>query len=152
MSLSGVIHIDNKNPCDRSMYIGTSTLPYKNTVRTICTSTKILIKEQLKSCFAIDVPKFANVLTFCINGDTDDALDECLVWFNGIIIKILVAIERKCKDILLFPNDGWEYNGLSASWSLMMSRSYSYVDYVAQEIINKSIELFTTSSVSFIIK
>jgi hypothetical protein len=142
ISLSNNFNINKSNPNDRFLYIGTSLHPYANTVRTLCKSTKYLIQQQLKFCFSYDEHNFSNITTFNVTTPDDNLLNEFIKWFNGIIVKMLVSIEKVCKGITLFPDNQWEINDLSASWKLYSTNKHTYITHVADDIVTTSKMLF----------
>lgn len=145
-----------ENPCDRLFYIGTSTVPIENTMRHVCKSTAKLLKDQFRAGFE-DISSsqtYARTLTFTIDATNDDALEDCMTWFNGIVTAMIVAIERNSKDIVLKPATEWvieelENGQLSASWTLQSSENYSSLDYTGDRLVQKSTQLFTEAFVSY---
>jgi hypothetical protein len=148
ISLSGNMGICAKNPCDNMLYIGSNIPPYKNTVRTISRSTKYLIKNQFMTCFDhyLDFPYS---VTFSVYASDNVELNDAIIWFNGVVPNMLVSIEKKCRDTVLCPENSWNFSGLTATWILWSTKYFTYIDYVAQEIINKSTGVFSDVYFSF---
>lgn len=146
---------DQANPCDRLMYIGTSTSPIENTMRHIYKSSAFLLKSQFASGFETNNDSlFEKELIFTINAVDDDSLNDCIEWFNGLITKMMVTIERQCKDsITVFPSTKWDIiendDGINATWKLRASNYVSTLDYVAERIIKESKQLFTKAFLSY---
>lgn len=148
----------NKNPCDRLLYIGTSTPPIENTARHICKSTAFLLKSQL-SCafdetnFSQLCAKFAKIITFKIIAIDDESLEDCMTWFNGIVTTMMVAIERNSKDIVLWPATKWNVTKtneqLEAIWTLKSTEDYASLYYTSDKVIEKSKTLFSSCYVSY---
>jgi hypothetical protein len=138
---------------DRLLYIGTSTPPIENTVRHICRSTAFLLKNQFVCAFDNTkfeelCKKFIKTITFKIV-----ATDDCMTWFNGIVTKMIVSIERNSKDILLWPSTQWtlinNYEQLEATWTLKSNYDYASLYHTADKIVEKSQTLFTLSNILY---
>lgn len=150
ISLSGNNSYNSNNPCDRHLYIGTSTPPIENTMRHICRSTAYLLKNQFKTGFTFDNDNiFSKIIIFKIDALDDNSLNECIEWFNGMVATIIVAIERNSKDITLCPSTKWHIADLEATWILKSSHDYASLNYVADKMVNKSKELFTKAFLSY---
>lgn len=148
----------SKNPCDRLMYIGTSTPPIENTARHICKSTTHILKHQFACGFDNEkylelASIFVKTIRFEIIATNDDALEECITWFNGIVTMMLVAIERNSKDIILWPSTSWaiekQEGQLSAKWELKATHDYASLNYTAEKAVEKSKTLFIDAFLSF---
>lgn len=150
-----------ENPCDKLLYIGTSTIPIQNTARHICRSTSFLLKYHFKCGFdSLELVKlkeiFKSGIIFKIISTDDDSLENAITWFNGIVVQMIVAIERCSKDIILFPstkwievNDKYMENQLIKSWTLKSSENYSIMTHIADKIISKSESQFTNAYLSW---
>lgn len=147
---------DVSKPCDRLMYIGTSTTPIENTMRHVYKSSAFLMKTQFASGFETDDSSlFTKELTFTINAVDDESLNDCIEWFNGLVTKMMVAIERNCKDTtVVFPSTKWQIvesdDRIEGTWKLKASNYASTLDYIAEKMIKESKQLFTKAFLSYV--
>lgn len=148
----------SSKPCDKLLYVGTSTIPIENTVRHICKSTAILLKEQFKIAFddTLDpnIDRYIHKITFEIIATDDDKLNNAINWFNGCTERILIKIERRSPDAILCPSTSYDIHVkddyISAIWTLQSSKEYTMINVIAEDIVEKSKKMF--SDVYFTIK
>lgn len=148
ISISDMIKLDTSNYCDNKLYIGTSTTPIRNIIRTSTNSTLKLIQQFINNDFNFKM-KAIKKCTFTIFAKDDIQLDDCIQWLNSTIVKMMIIIEKKCDNISILPNseyiikyqkeDSFE---LMAEWSFEIDKDYSYVDVVCDKLIKKSKMIF----------
>ena len=157
ITLTGHVNKNPRNPVDSMLYIGTSTVPYKNTVRGLTKSTTYLTKMFFKYCrnYHVYAPeKTGQSLTFKIESPHYQSFNDSIDWFNGIICNILSVLEKNCGRINLIPDNKIkisfnEYNTYVGIWTVYYNQFNSAIENIADQIVEKAKKIFDDAYITY---